>query len=113
MGLQLVFISRLFMVRFANSFQQNDENTLLSTFFMSDKAQTSFMFFMLRITAFLLGFLSLYIFFKCKSICDRSRFFKKVIAIVFRMEYAAIGRDWPRLAAIHLAILSQLFFGRA
>ena len=28
MGLQLSFISRLFMVRFSNSFQQNDGHTL-------------------------------------------------------------------------------------
>ena len=37
MGVQLFFISLPFMVRFANGFQQNDENTLLSTVLMSDK----------------------------------------------------------------------------
>ena len=67
MGVQLFFISRLFMVRFANGFQQNDENTLLSTFLMSG-SNIFFIFFMLRITAFPLVFLSLYIRFKCKSI---------------------------------------------
>ena len=46
MGMQLFFISRLFMVRFANGFQQNDENRLLSTVLMSDKAQTKFFFYL-------------------------------------------------------------------
>ena len=41
-GLQLFFISRLFMVRFSNSFPQNDGNTLLNK--MSDKAQIYLLF---------------------------------------------------------------------
>ena len=41
--LQLFFISRLFMARFSNGFQQNDGNTLLSTVLMSDKAQIYFL----------------------------------------------------------------------
>ena len=44
MGLQLFFISRLFMDRFANRFQQNDGNTLPSTVLVSDKAQIYFLF---------------------------------------------------------------------
>ena len=44
MGLQLFFISRLFMLRFANGFQQNDGNTLLSTVLMSYKAQIYFFY---------------------------------------------------------------------
>ena len=44
MGVQLFFISLPFMVPFANGFQQNDENTLLSTVLMSDKAQAYFLF---------------------------------------------------------------------
>ena len=42
MGLQLFFISRLFMVRFANGFQENDGDTLLSTILLSDKAKMYF-----------------------------------------------------------------------
>ena len=53
------------MVRFANGFQENDGNTLLTTVGMSDKAL--FFFSMLRITAFPHAFVSLYICFKCKS----------------------------------------------
>ena len=44
MGLQLSFISRLFMVRFANGFQQDDGNTLLSTVLVSYMAQIYFIF---------------------------------------------------------------------
>ena len=44
MGLQLFFISRLFMVRFANGFQQSDGHTLLSTVLVSYKAHIYFMF---------------------------------------------------------------------
>ena len=65
MGLQLFFISRLFIVRFSNGFQENDVDTLLSTVRMSDKIY--FFPFMLRITAFPHAFVSLYICFKCKS----------------------------------------------
>ena len=54
MGLQLLFRSRLFMVRFSNGFQQND--TLLNTVLMPDKAQVCVFPFMLRITAFPLLF---------------------------------------------------------
>ena len=42
MGLQLFFISRLFMVRFANGFQENGGDTLLSTILLSDKAKMHF-----------------------------------------------------------------------
>ena len=44
MGLQLFFISRLFMVLFSNGFQLNDRNTLLNTVLVSDKAQIYFLF---------------------------------------------------------------------
>ena len=44
MGLQLFFISRLFMVRFSNGFQLNDGNTLLNTVLVSDKSQIFFFF---------------------------------------------------------------------
>ena len=44
MGLQLFFISRLFMVLFSNGFHLNDGNTLLNTFLMSYKAQIYFLF---------------------------------------------------------------------
>ena len=44
MGLQLFFISRLFMVLFSNGFQLNDGNTLLNTDLVSDKAQIYFLF---------------------------------------------------------------------
>ena len=44
MGLQLFFISRLFMVRFSNGFQLNDENILLNTVLVSDKAQIYLLF---------------------------------------------------------------------
>ena len=44
MGLQLFFISRLFMVQFANGFQQDDGNTLLSTVLVSYMAQIYFIF---------------------------------------------------------------------
>ena len=44
MGLQLFVISLLFMVRFANGFQENDGNTLLTTVVMSDKAQLYFIY---------------------------------------------------------------------
>ena len=67
MGLKLFFISQLFMVRFANGFQQNDGNTLLSTALVSYKAQIFIFFFMLRITAFPHAFVSPYICFECKS----------------------------------------------
>ena len=41
--------------------------------------------------------------------CDPSQFVKKVIVIVFRMKFAAIGCDSP---CNSIAIRSPLFFGR-
>ena len=58
MGLQLFFISWLFMVRFSNGFQLNDGNTLLNTVLVSD---IFFIFVILRITAFPHAFVSPYI----------------------------------------------------
>ena len=43
-GIATFFISRLFMVRFANGFQENDGDTLLSTVRLSDKAKIYFIF---------------------------------------------------------------------
>ena len=62
MGLQLFFISRLFMVRFANGFQQDDGNTRVIY-----GSNIFHFFFMLRITAFPHAFVSPYICFECKS----------------------------------------------
>ena len=43
-GIQLFFVSQLFMVQFSYGFQLNDGNILLSTVLVSDKAQIYFLF---------------------------------------------------------------------